>query len=217
MIYLSSDLHAGLHWGAFADFTGEKEDTVILLGDTGVFWDESKESKAFLLDLIAKKCRILCVDGNHENFDRLYEIPEEEWNGGKVRRIHDNILYLSRGYIFEIEGKRFFVMGGSASGAKTKAEGIWWEAEYPSEDELWEAYRNLEKAKIDYVLTHTYFLPRHREERDFSKLSPNTLERLFDYIDVNIDFKHWFFGHWHFDRALDEKHTGVFNQLLPLP
>ena len=28
----------------------------------------------------------LFVDGNHENFDRLYEYPVEEWHGGKVHK-----------------------------------------------------------------------------------------------------------------------------------
>lgn len=213
---MTSDLHAGAFWGELLDFTGTKDDTVILLGDTGIFWDESEESRAFFETLCAKNCRILCIDGNHENYDRLREFPEEPFCGGMARKISENIRYLSRGHMFRLGGKQFFVMGGGRSGEKSRENGPWWPEEYPSDDEFAASYRILEKAKPDYVLTHMYFLPQHREGKDFSLLPAYSLERLFDYIDENVPFGHWYFGHWHIDRKLDEKHTAVFRRLLPI-
>ena len=39
----------------------------------------------------------------------------EEWNGGKIHRIRSHVLHLMRGQIFELEGYRFFTMGGARS------------------------------------------------------------------------------------------------------
>ncbi len=216
LLYITSDLHAGEYWGALSDFTGEESDTVILLGDTGVFWDDSEESQAFFETLCAKNCRFLCIDGNHENFARLGEFPEEPFCGGMARKISENIYYLSRGHLFTIAGKQFFVMGGGRSGEKSRQSGPWWPEEYPSDEEFSRAYGILETAKPDYILSHIYFLPQHREGKDFSLLPACSLERLFDFIDENVPFTHWYFGHWHIDRELDEKHTAVFQRLLPI-
>ena len=102
---------------------------------------------------------VLFIDGNHENFDRLNAYPEEMWNGGRVHRIGKNILHLMRGQVFEIEGKRIFAMGGANSIDKyARAEGVsWWRAEIPSESELAEARRNLDKYGncVDLIITHT--------------------------------------------------------------
>ena len=32
-----------------------------------------------------------------------------------------------------------------------------------------------------------------------------------DYIDGNVEFTHWYAGHWHLDKAVDEKHDYVYN------
>lgn len=40
---------------------------------------------------------LLFVSGNHENFDLLAEYPQEDWNGGKVQRIHSHVIHLLRG------------------------------------------------------------------------------------------------------------------------
>lgn len=55
------------------------------------------------------------VDGNHENFDRLYSYPVKEWNGGKVHEIRPSVLHLMRGEVFTIEDKKFFAFGGASS------------------------------------------------------------------------------------------------------
>jgi metallophosphoesterase superfamily enzyme len=61
-----------------------KSDYVIIAGDFGVIWDNSKEQDYFLKWLDNKKFTTLFIDGNHENFDLLNEYPITEWNGGKV-------------------------------------------------------------------------------------------------------------------------------------
>lgn len=55
------------------------------------------------------------VDGNHENFDKLYQYPEKDWHGGRVHEIRPNVLHLMRGHVFDIQGHSFFCMGGAMS------------------------------------------------------------------------------------------------------
>ena len=53
--------------------------------------------------------------GNHENFDRLYQYPVEDWHSGKVHKIRESVLHLMRGQVFEIEEKKIFSFGGASS------------------------------------------------------------------------------------------------------
>lgn len=38
------------------------------------------------------------------------------------------------------------------------------------------------------------------------------------YIEMleKTEFKHWYFGHWHFDMSVDEKSTAVLNEVHKL-
>ena len=54
-----------------------------------------------------KNFTTLFVDGNHENFTRLYNYPVEEWHGGKVHKIRDSVIHLMRGEIFDIDNKKY--------------------------------------------------------------------------------------------------------------
>lgn len=95
-----------------------KEDYVIICGDFGGVWNkevENKEEKHLLDWLEGKPFTTLFVDGNHENFDRLYSYPVELWHGGKVHKIRPSVIHLMRGQIYEIDGKSFFTFGGASS------------------------------------------------------------------------------------------------------
>ena len=115
MIYLTGDLH-----GDFERFRSKemkklkKGDTLIVCGDFGFVWDGSKKEQSILKKLGKSKYQILFIEGTHDNLDLLSQYPQEEWNGGKVRRISGSLLKLERGEVFELEGKRFFAFGGAA-------------------------------------------------------------------------------------------------------
>ena len=79
MIYITGDCHA--NFGRFSTdiFPEQKEmtkgDYVIICGDFGGVWDKGEESpreKWYMNWLEDKPFTTLFVDGNHENFDRLY-------------------------------------------------------------------------------------------------------------------------------------------------
>ena len=122
MIYITGDCHRDYRRFNTRNFPEQKEmtkdDYVIICGDFGGIWDKDEESKEeiYLLDwLDSKPYTTLFVDGNHENFDRLYTYPEEEWNGGKIHRIRDSVIHLMRGQVFTIDEKKIFTFGGASS------------------------------------------------------------------------------------------------------
>ena len=87
-----------------------------MCGDFGI-WHDNAEERYWLKWLNNKPFTTVFVDGNHENFDRLYsdEFPIVDFHGGKAHKIRDNIYHLMRGYVFEFDGKRFFCLGGASS------------------------------------------------------------------------------------------------------
>jgi len=95
-----------------------KEDYVIICGDFGGVWHKDEESpeETMVLDwLESRPFTTLFVCGNHENFDRLYQYPVEDWHSGKVHKIRESVLHLMRGQVFEIEEKKIFSFGGASS------------------------------------------------------------------------------------------------------
>jgi len=96
----------------------------------------------------------------------------------------------------------------------------WWAAEVPTTDEIAEAKANLAAHgnKVDYILTHT---PSSRVYRHFGfepKGQPwqSDLIDLFDWIEENIEFRHWYFGHLHEDFSYDAKHSGLYDTVREL-
>ena len=115
IIYITGDTHSD-----FSRFIEEKfpiqsemtkDDYVIICGDSGEIWNYITESihEKQLLDLLdSKNFTTLFVDGNHENYTRLYNYPVEEWHGWKVHKIRDSVLHLMREEIFDIDNKKIF-------------------------------------------------------------------------------------------------------------
>ena len=122
MIYITGDTHLDFTRFSTDKFPIQKEmtknDYVIICGDFGGVWNylvESTYEKYWLDWLNEKKFTTLFVDGNHENFTRLYNYPIEQWHGGKVHKIRDSVLHLMRGEIFDIDNKKVFTFGGAKS------------------------------------------------------------------------------------------------------
>lgn len=120
MIYVTGDCHAEFRKFSTENFPEQKEmtrdDYVIVCGDFGIWHDTPEEE--YWLDWLSKKpFTLLFVDGNHENFDRLYgdEFPIVEFHGGRAHQIRENVFHLMRGYVFDLCGKKFFAFGGASS------------------------------------------------------------------------------------------------------
>jgi len=120
MIFVTGDTHADFKRFSASRFPVQREmgksDYVIICGDFGGVWCDSKEERYWLDWLNDKPFTTLFVDGNHSNHWRLRdEFPVKDFAGGKVHEIRDSILHLMRGEIYEIDGKSFFTFGGASS------------------------------------------------------------------------------------------------------
>ena len=100
MIYITGDCHGNFERFNPSIFPEQnemtKKDYVIICGDFGGVWNRDEESKeeTMVLDwLDSRPFTTLFVCGNHENFDRLYQYPIEDWHGGKVHKIRRKKAY----------------------------------------------------------------------------------------------------------------------------
>lgn len=214
MVFLLSDIHSDFSFPGFKDYIENKADSdlLIILGDTGLSFEKTNENLVFTNNFLSVKKNIALIDGNHENFPYLNSFPEEEWNGGKVRRMSENIVLLKRGNIYCIEGKKFFVFGGCKSSPKWHEMGLSYPGEEPTDEELKTAYSNLEKHKfmVDYILTHKY------EEIPGKGTVCEKLQELNKFIDDKVSFKKWYCGHWHKEKEIDDKHIVIYDKLIAL-
>lgn len=227
-------------------FSGPKDDNILFIaGDFGLVWDafESRREKELLDWLESLPFTVAVVDGNHENHKRLASYPTKEWRGGKVHEIRPHVLHLLRGEIFIIENKKFFIFGGAASHdisdgildgndanwkeqAKAlekagkhryRVDGItWWKEELPSEEEMLNGIKNLEKHNncVDYIITHSppasvIALLGHGAYKQ---------DKLTFYLENDIrhhtEYKKHYMGHMHINRAMNEKDILIYEQII---
>ena len=204
-IFITGDTHGDIdfHKLTTENFPIEgltRDDYVIVCGDMGIVWG-SNSDRYMQKWWESKPWTTLFVDGNHENFHKLYEYPVEEWHGGKIHRIMPHVYHLMRGQIFDIDGHSFFTMGGAASHDKwaRKLNVSWWEEELPNEQEMEEARRNLAIVdnKVDYIITHSLpasLLPFVVWNGDQDSVTI-FLEEVFN----KVKYRHWYCGHYHKD------------------
>ena len=224
MIYVTGDTHANIDIGKLSTkrFPQQKnltkDDFLIVCGDFGLVWDGSAR-EIYWQDWLAKKSfTTLWVDGNHENFDILYQFPLVNKFGGKVREIVPNIFHLDRGQVLTIDGNKIFIMGGARSIDKeSRIEHIsWWEQEIPSNEEMERAVKALDKFgwTVDYVVTHcaprsvqTLLSPWYKNDPAVSFL---------EQVRTDLKFKRWYFGHYHIDRQVNEQFVALYNKVIPM-
>lgn len=198
-----------------------KDDYLIICGDVGVCGFSYFEEQEVTKILRRLPVTTLFVDGNHENFGRLGLYKAEEWNGGKVHFIEKDIIHLMRGQVYNISGSKFFTFGGAYSidrihrimGVTCFAE------EIPSHDEYSEGIKNLQanNYKVDYILSHT--APRDvAAAMGFGEWAKQEIElrQYLQQIADSTDFTAWYFGHFHKDKAIDDKFFCVYNDLIEI-
>ena len=246
MIYITGDTHSD-----FSRFTEEnfpiqsemtKDDYIIICGDFGGVWtfeEESIREKELLDWLDNKNFTTLFVDGNHENYTRLYNYPIEEWKGGKVHKIRDSVLHLMRGEIFDIDNKKIFAFGGAKShdiqdgilnldeeekiyeyrkrGAYFRIRDFsWWDLELPTNQEMENGIENLEKInyKVDYIISHC--CPTSIQALINSTYKRDILTDYLQQISEKCTFKRWYFGHYHDYKQVNSQFTLLYENIVPL-
>lgn len=170
MVFVTGDCHAEFNKFSTKNFPEQKgmthDDIVIVCGDFGL-WHDDETERYWLKWLNRKNFTTVFVDGNHENFDRLYsdEFPIVDFHGGKAHKIRENIYHLMRGYVFDLCGKKFFAFGGASS--HDIDDGILDRKDFQSDRELVDEYnrrtRRGEMLRINHISWWKQELPTEDE------------------------------------------------------
>ena len=199
-----------------------KEDYLIILGDVGIIWDI--QVSKYEIDLkkwyANRPWTTLFVDGNHENFHRLFsnEFPTIEMFGSKVKNIYSSVFYLQRGHVYEIEDKMFFTFGGGESIDKARRVEFqsWWSQEIPNTTDIHNGLNNLAAVDntVDYVITHTVYTKAYNDILigDY-KLNDPTYPIL-DMFENIITYKKWYASHFHFDIEVYNNLKILYNKVI---
>lgn len=195
----------------------DENDAVIVLGDMGLFWRRDKEDANSFIGYFENnyKFNLYFVDGNHENFDILNSLLEDE-NG--MGMISPHIRHLKRGRRYNIQGKDILAIGGADSIDKYRRIGgvSWWQDEQITDKDIKDI-----AGHYDYVLSHTCptsVFERYKmylcsfdnivDDDDIAfKVCNNKLEE----VKTKITFNKWYFGHYHQDIHLDEQFTCLYH------
>lgn len=226
MIFITGDVHGmrdtdRFNSDNFRNVINKPGNIVIITGDFGITWNPEtlEECRRFYSQF---DCEFLFIDGNNENFDILNQMPVDEYAGGKVHVVGDNIRHLMRGEIYNIEGTTILAFGGADSydspvitSWTNRVSGVsWWQEETPTIDEFQNAMANLQANgnKVDIILSHE--TTSQNVNKYFSWSITSTTCQMLDEIERTTDYKLWFFGHHHYDMTLDNNQRCIFNDFV---
>lgn len=218
MIYITGDIHGDINEFKSRDVKKiKKKDTLIICGDFGFVWENSKQEQKNINWLSKRKYNILFVEGCNENYGILEKYPVIDFAGGKVRQISDNIFQLVKGEVFELENKLFFAFGGgSISSEENEKYDKVWGRQLPTQEQAQSGLNNLLKVdnKVDYIITHD--APFKIAGIISEKFQDTVLNRYFENIAKHCDFKQWYFGKYHLDKTIPTLYQCVFKKVLEI-
>lgn len=222
MYWITGDTHFPLDWNKIYTWykhnpNFSKGDTIIICGDAGFLWNNSSQEKKALQKLSQLPFTILFVDGNHENFNLLNKVEQVTKYGNIVGKLSNNIFHLLRGNIYTIDNKTVWTMGGAVSTDKycRVINKTWWEEEVPSYQEQEEGVYALDSAgcSVDTIITHAG--PQSVIKELAYWFEGDEVTRYLEFIKNNTKYNKWYFGHYHLDKNIDDKHYCLYNSIIP--
>ncbi len=217
MVYITGDIHGDLNDLECRNISKlKKGDVLMVTGDFGFIWDNSKSELKRLKKLAKKKFTILFVEGVHENFELLNEYEQTQLFTAKAKKISDNIYCLNRGEIYTIEGKTYFCLGGGEveDAIENLDNDPLNHKSMPTDEQLQYAVENLQKQnkRVDIIITHEAPASVKRLIRRDSNI--NDMNIFLDTMIHNVRYKKWYFGSLHTDRVLSEQITCVWQEVI---
>ena len=152
-----------------------------------------------------------------------------------------SVIHLMRGQVFTIDGLKVFTFGGASSHdisggvfdpddpylmqkiRYARMKGLpyrinhvsWWKEEMLSQEEYDEGLNNLEihDYKVDYVITHC--CPNSTQALlSNGGYGVDALTTYLQTVKDKLCYKHWFFGHYHEKRKIDNKDVVLYEQII---
>ena len=234
MIFITGDTHRD--FSRFESFCRKnkttKNDLMIVLGDASLNFYGEKSDKVKKYEVSRLPLTFFFIRGNHEmRAESIQSYKKKEWQGGSVL-VEDefpSLLFAIDGEIYDIGGLETIVIGGAYSIDKETRiiyepfwGKTWWEDELLSSQEKRRITKKLKEKnwKIDCVLSHT--APLGYEPRELflhgvtQKEVDKSMKRWLDGIEKKLDYKHWWFGHYHGEKDKD-KMTMLFTSIRLWP
>ena len=231
-LFITGDRH-----GCFEDleyFCQENDttegDALVILGDAGIlYYGENRAREKNLKAWLSRfPITLLCVRGNHE------ARPQDRKNmlcrdfcGGKAyyEEACPNVLHLTDGGVYSICGKTILSIGGAYSVDKElrlAMNYMWFENEELSLIEMERIYADLLSANLHYDLILTHTCPEKWIPTDMfiggidqSKVS-RRMEIFLESVENIADYDHWYFGHYHGNRDINDKVTMLYQEIRRL-
>lgn len=210
----------------------DRDDLVVILGDFGMPWTGSNDERHWLKWLEERPWTTCFVDGNHEGFPALAELPTERRLGADVGVVSPHVLHLRRGRIYDLAGHRAWCMGGAESIDRAyRTPGFdWFCEEMPSASEMERAEANLEAINYDVDLVLTHDAPTEVGKRALMMLNPycpfepnfrvSALNHFLDHVDYELEAHgvdcSWYFGHYHGDIQVTGRHRLLWHDIIEI-
>ena len=219
MVFITGDTHGDVDFKKLLSLKEKnlsRGDYLIICGDAAICWShlELPYFKSLYNDI---GCTIIFIDGNHENFEMLNNMPLVEYKGALMHQIDKYIFHVLRGEIMTLEGKTFLCIGGAVSIDKALRTPYisWWPAEEISFHDIDNALNNLERVNntVDFVITHCCDTPTVKKA--FCFRGDICTDQL-NFIDKIVTYKHWFFGHYHIDKEISKTKTCLYNNIIQI-
>lgn len=202
-VLFMGDIHGYTHvWKQARDLAGHFDvDAFVILGDFG-WWNDDHPAAREFVNNTGKPC--YWIDGNHENFDHLYE--NFDYTLLQPQETQENIFWLPRGTVMNLgRYQTMFFGGGTSVDRDMRIENwTWWSQEKITSGEINRAMSNWTHS-VGPTMLVTHECPSIIYEatpelvNETKVKNPDSahdrllLDELLTYVKPDLHFH----GHWH--------------------
>lgn len=228
MIYVTGDTHGQFHriFSFCQKHSTSRDDILIILGDAGINYFGDIRDTINKQRLSELPITLFCVHGNHEMRPRNIDSYKTDYfHGGIVHYepAYPNILFANDGQIYDFNGSKCLVIGGAYSVDKhyrLRMGMRWFEDEQPDAATKQFVELQARSKQVDIVLSHTCpmkYLPTEVLLQGIDQSTvDNSTEEWLDIIEDTCAYQHWYCGHYHTDKAVDNIRF-VFEDIFGFP
>lgn len=225
MIYITGDMHGNISQmrQVMEKINCKPRNTLIILGDFGANYYFDKKDNIFKDAISEYNINIFVIRGNHDgNPINIKNIEEKEKynNIGYIEPQYPNIFYTINNNIYNIENNTFLVLGGAYSVDKFYRLQLgykWFSDEQMTEQEknnFWEK----KYTKVDTIVSHTCpyeNIPKHLFLKTIDQSTvDNSMEYFLQEVKNKIQYKNWFFGHFHANEQIENNMYMLYNGII---